>query len=173
MLQKAVSTYMEKKKGGEKRSRHRNCTADVAPRIFSYRGKSRENAADMRNKIAAWVKRRKRVSGYATVKRATEEIRIYLKNADTREEAPNAVAGSCKFPQCAKTSRRRIMSFSSAKFHVVRDFPADGKFAASGRSGIDVGNGRSLYPRDEFLIRPDENGGTNFASLLRKFEILI
>lgn len=70
-------------------------------------------------------------------------------------ERKHAVVGSCKFSRRAKTSRQRIMSFSSAKFLVECDFPA-GKFAVNSRSGIE--NGRSSYPRDEFLIRPDGNG---------------
>lgn len=88
----------------------------------------------------------------------------YMKNADTREETRDAVAGSCKFSRRAKTSRRRIIAFSSAKFLVERDFPAGGKFA--GRSGVE--NGRSSYSHDEFLIRREWKM-KKLRSLLREF----
>lgn len=52
--------WRKREKRKEKKIKtYRNCIAEVAPQIFSYRGKSRQNIADMRDKIATGIKRRK------------------------------------------------------------------------------------------------------------------
>lgn len=99
MLQKVSSMYREEKEKRKKRSRHIAIALLTLRRGYFLTVENREKAADMRNKFATRIKRRKR-EWLRDCEGALKKFG-YMKNGDSREETRDAVAGSCKFSQRA------------------------------------------------------------------------